>query len=236
MALKTDGRVLAWGRNNYGQTTVPEGATSGVIAIAAGWDHTVALKGDGNVIAWGWNGFGQITLPPAVRSGISAIAAGGRVTFYRLAGGASNTPNFQAWSSQVFTPEQLADPAFSGPSASPFKDGVANLLKYAFNMNATGPDSRALIPGTGNSGLPSVGLTGTGPATMICVEFLRRKGSGLIYTPKRSSTLEPGSFVAMGGTPLVTSINDDWERVVVQEAANPATLPASFAVVEVRLP
>jgi hypothetical protein len=52
----------------------------------------------------------------------------------------------------------------------------------------------------------------------------------------RSSTFAPGSFVAMSGTPVVTSIDDNWERVVVQESANPATLPKSFAMVEVRLP
>jgi hypothetical protein len=71
---------------------------------------------------------------------------------------------------------------------------------------------------------------------MIRVEFLRRKGSGLIYTPMRSSTLALGSFVAMSATPVVNSIDANWERVVVQESANPATLPKSFALVEVRLP
>jgi trimeric autotransporter adhesin len=122
------------------------------------------------------------------------------------------------------------------PTATPYNDGVKNLLKYAFNMNLSGPDSRALVSGTGNAGLPAIGLTGTGPATMIRVEFLRRKGSGLVYTAKRSSTLSPGSFVAMSGTPVVTSIDDNWERVVVQESADPATLPKSFAMVEVGLP
>ena len=81
-----------------------------------------------------------------------------------------------------------------------------------------------------------IGLTGTASAKMIRVEFLRRKGSGLIYTPKRSSTLAPGSFVAMGGTPVVTFIDANWERVVVQESANPVILPKSFAIVEVSLP
>lgn len=71
---------------------------------------------------------------------------------------------------------------------------------------------------------------------MMRVEFLRRKGSGLTYTPKRSSTLAPNSFVPMGGTPVVTSIDTNWERVVVQESANPATLPQSFALVEVTIP
>ena len=53
VALKSDGTVVAWGDNGYGQTTVPVAAQSGVTAIAAGGYHTVALKNDGTVVAWG---------------------------------------------------------------------------------------------------------------------------------------------------------------------------------------
>ena len=48
---------------------------SGVVAIAAGDEHTVALKQDGTVVAWGDNGYGQ-TKVPAGLSGVVAIAAG----------------------------------------------------------------------------------------------------------------------------------------------------------------
>ncbi len=64
--------VVAWGINSYGQTTVPVEAQSGVTAIAAGHEHTVALKNDGTVVAWGLNDYGQTT-PFA---GAVAIAAG----------------------------------------------------------------------------------------------------------------------------------------------------------------
>ncbi|MCU0776062.1 MAG: choice-of-anchor D domain-containing protein, partial [Akkermansiaceae bacterium] len=141
--------------------------------------------------------------------------------------------------SALFTSTIAANSSLTGddalPSAIPFNDGVENLLKYAFNMNLSGPDARSLVPGSGTAGLPSLGLTGSGASTMMRVEFLRRKGSGLVYTPKRSSTLAPGSFVPMSGSPVVTSIDANWERVVVEESANPATLPQSFAIVEVTL-
>ncbi len=77
VALKQDGRVIAWGRNDYGQTTVPVSAQTGVVAIAAGWLHTVALKQDGSVIAWGRNNDGQTNVPSSAQSGVVAIAAGG---------------------------------------------------------------------------------------------------------------------------------------------------------------
>ena len=72
--LTQGGTVAAWGLNNYGLTTVPAGLR-GVVAIAAGFQHTVALKQDGTVVAWGGNGIGQTTVPAGL-SGVVAIAAG----------------------------------------------------------------------------------------------------------------------------------------------------------------
>jgi len=76
LALKTDGTVWAWGRNNGGQlgdgTTTdrltpvqvvgPGGSDwlTDVQAVAAGVGHSLALKTDGTVWAWGWNEFGQL--------------------------------------------------------------------------------------------------------------------------------------------------------------------------------
>lgn len=73
------GRVVAWGSNSVGQTTVPDGLT-GVIAIAAGNSHNVALKQDGTVVAWGNNGAGQSTVPDGL-SGVIAIAASAQECF-----------------------------------------------------------------------------------------------------------------------------------------------------------
>ncbi len=74
------GQVIAWGSNNFGQTTVPAGAQTGVTAIAGGMYHTVALKSDGSVIAWGWNSYGQTNVPAGAQTGVTAIAAGGSHT------------------------------------------------------------------------------------------------------------------------------------------------------------
>jgi Regulator of chromosome condensation (RCC1) repeat len=52
---------------------------SGVVAIAAGWSHTVALKQNGSVVAWGGNWSGQTSVPAGL-SGVVAIAAAGSHT------------------------------------------------------------------------------------------------------------------------------------------------------------
>jgi alpha-tubulin suppressor-like RCC1 family protein len=53
--------VVAWGNNQFGQTTVPVAAQSGLTAIAAWSVYTVALRNDGTVVAWGRNSSGQVT-------------------------------------------------------------------------------------------------------------------------------------------------------------------------------
>src|SRR5205085_732043 len=76
----TTGTVVAWGcgtGTDGGQCDVPSGL-SGVTAIAAGNQHSLALKSDGTVVAWGCGGgvgWGQCSVPNGL-SGVVAIAAG----------------------------------------------------------------------------------------------------------------------------------------------------------------
>ena len=121
----------------------------------------------------------------------------------------------------------------AAPTATPFNDGVPNLLKYAFNMNAAGADVRVLAAG-GSAGLPQITVDQSGPKPALRVTFLRRKGSGLIYTPQRSAALD--TFVSMTGAETVTAINDQWEQVTVTETNPLPTATTSFARVRVAIP
>lgn len=68
-------RVVAWGANESGQTTVPEGLKN-VSDLVAGNGHAAALRSDGTVVAWGRNDFGQCNVP-TVLSDVVQLAAGG---------------------------------------------------------------------------------------------------------------------------------------------------------------
>ncbi len=92
------GIIQAWGMNGAGQLGIAFGNTtdtnspflvsslSGITAIAAGDQHSLALHADGTLWSWGFNGAGQLgdgtntysTVPVPVNSltGITAIAGG----------------------------------------------------------------------------------------------------------------------------------------------------------------
>ena len=78
LAVRSDGTVWAWGKNDHGQVGVPQGENcphhprpcvqipvpvpglSGVKSVAAAGDSSFALGADGTVWAWGANGSGQL--------------------------------------------------------------------------------------------------------------------------------------------------------------------------------
>jgi len=105
LALKEDGTVWGWGWNDVGQLgngtsgfenvrllPVPVLGLSGVMAISAGYEHSLAVKSDGTVWAWGSNANGQLGDDSGIQrnypvqahglSEVLAVAAGG---FHSLA-------------------------------------------------------------------------------------------------------------------------------------------------------
>lgn len=71
-------RVVAWGFNGNGQTTVPVGL-SNVVGIAAGSEFSLALRAAGTVVGWG-TGVGYDPNATASQTNIAAIAAGSHHT------------------------------------------------------------------------------------------------------------------------------------------------------------
>lgn len=72
IGLKSDGTVLAVGRNGDGQCNV-SGWTD-IVSVCAGGNHSVGLKSDGTVLAVGHNGYGQCNV--SGWTDIVAVSAG----------------------------------------------------------------------------------------------------------------------------------------------------------------
>ena len=124
----------------------------------------------------------------------------------------------------------------AGSDATPFGDGVANLLKDAFNMEPGGPDHRVMTAG-GTAGLPSVRLEpAPGGGHQIRVEWLERIASGLNYRVLFLSDLQPGSAVLLEGDVVTTPVDQDWRRMVMTKPLDLGLLKKGFVQVEVALP
>jgi alpha-tubulin suppressor-like RCC1 family protein len=156
LALLSDGTVMAWGLNDYGQlgngtdtgpqaceyacnaTPVAVNGLSEVTNIAAGYDHSLALLSDGTVMAWGLNDYGQLgdgtdtgpqmcqyacaTTPIAVSglSSVTAISAGADQSLALLSSG-----TVMAWGSNVYG--QLGDDTVSLASAPTPVSGLSGV-------------------------------------------------------------------------------------------------------------
>jgi alpha-tubulin suppressor-like RCC1 family protein len=170
LALRADGTVWAWGRNEVGQlgnnslnaSKIPVQVRSshddfvGIKAIAAGGGHNLALRADGTVWAWGRNEVGQLgdnslqNRVEAVRvqndakkfAGVKAIAAGDA---HSLAAIAQNGVVFswgwnlkgQLGDGTNIDESEVKKPVFAGATA--IEAGGAHSLAIAPRPAAPGP-------------------------------------------------------------------------------------------------
>jgi hypothetical protein len=128
---------------------------------------------------------------------------------------------------------------FSGedtlPGAIPFGDGVSNLLKHAFNLPVEERGGPVMVAG-GSEGLPLVSIERIEERVRVRVEYLRRADGSVIYRPRRSPDLAPGTWSAPVATRLVMPAAAGWERVRLEEWLDPETTPRQFYRVEVEIP
>ena len=123
--------------------------------------------------------------------------------------------------------------SLSGSDADPYYssagDGVTNLEKYAFNMDPTVSSRTILTPTTGTEGLPYI-MVDSLLGDALSVEYIRRRNAtDLLYSVYFGD--EPGVDDGVSRSESVSTIDDDWERVIVQDTFTTDTKVKRFASV-----
>ncbi|MGB3967431.1 MAG: hypothetical protein WBO45_11945, partial [Planctomycetota bacterium] len=64
LAVRSDGTIVMWGANNYGQLNVPTfPAGTSVVSLATGYAHSVAVLSDGSTVGWGLPAYSATGIP-----------------------------------------------------------------------------------------------------------------------------------------------------------------------------
>ena len=121
LVLKADGTVVAWGRNNHGQCSVPA-ELGGVVQVSAGSMHSVAVKSNGMIVGWGNNIYQQysgyplnldkypgeaLIFPRDLITNAVAAAAGGTMTVVLRADGTVTVLGNSAYTTTLNVPAGL---------------------------------------------------------------------------------------------------------------------------------
>jgi len=234
LALLSDGTVMSWGGNLARQLGMaskfklvkedeeefleeeeePENsdvpgavqALSGVSAVAAGAEHSLALLGDGEVMAWGANSNGQLgngsqgassNMPTAVGGlgGVTAIAAGARHNLALLSGG-----SVEAWG---YNPDgQLGNGSNLNSPVAIAIAGLGGVVKIAgggwhsLSIGAPVATVTGVSPGSGpQQGGTTVSITGLNLSEATSVHFGSSAASAFtVNSPTSiSATSPPGA-------------------------------------------
>ncbi|MBN8226937.1 carboxypeptidase regulatory-like domain-containing protein [Corallococcus macrosporus] len=121
VAVTMDGRVVAWGGNEYTAATVPANLTD-VAEVAATGNHTVVLKRDGTVTGFGSNLSGEGS-PPSDLSEVVSVG-GGTLHGYAL----TKAGQVRCWGNGYGTCDLPAEAQSQVARVVSVKDGVWGLV------------------------------------------------------------------------------------------------------------
>lgn len=116
-------------------------------------------------------------------------------------------------------------------SADDDGDLLTLLEEYAYNLDPTAADNSLLQPGAGTAGKPLIRLVGD----RLQIEFLRRRnGVDLEYTAQFGSSLS-NELPSATESETVTVIDDDFERVIVNDSQTTLTANRRFGRVSIEV-
>jgi hypothetical protein len=221
VAVRADGTLAAWGRNDFGQSNVPAGLV-GIVAVAGGQSHTLALAANGAVSAWGRNESGQSTVPLTLGSAI-AIAAG---TSHSVALKADGTVT--CWGSNALG--QSTPPAGLA-NAVAISAGFVNTLALRADGSVLGWGQNGYGQNTPPAGLAGVTGIASGAAHSVA---LRSNGSIALWGNNTYGQLDapadlgPVSRVFAGNSLSVALQADGRARAWGQNTHGEANLPPTL--------
>lgn len=133
---------------------------------------------------------------------------------------------YDFWAQAEFMPEELEEPALSGPAADPDGDGLSNVLELAFGSDPKSP-SPAALPQAARQDLEVQGTT----EPYLTITFTRRPVlPGYAVRPQFSGNLQSWSDAAV----LVNTVaNGDGTETVTYRDLLPATDTQRFARIQV---
>ena len=137
-----------------------------------------------------------------------------------------------SWTASYYAGDDLFLGAVSGDESDSDMDGIELLLEYAFNLNPISADFKILEEGIGTYGLPLINLipSPSGTESLLQIEYIRRKASTnpqIRYFPEFKSSLAGGEWEVQTAE-TVTSIDGDWERVVVSDLVDTSVSSQRF--------
>lgn len=112
------------------------------LSLAAVRVFRSSVGGEHQFSGQGWTQFQNYRLR-IIQNDLGEAAPFEQVKLLELRTG--STDRFEDWRQDTFSSADLADPLISGPQASPFGDGVSNLLRYALGVPA-GENAARYLP------------------------------------------------------------------------------------------